>query len=171
VQRCCRMRAAASAVSLVLSMALQPVPGHALERVIIEGERERGEDWAGFDYGPGGVGGGPTGGGEAPIGGDSIDVAGVNPTKDVRCWKGAQSTTSQAIGEYRHGIAMSMYRALVAAGRSQQVGSWFTVTWADGGSTSYQVAQNGAGALLAWGNERETPGDGVVRSGPVCGEG
>lgn len=152
------------------------LPSHAV--VVIRGkkfvqtqsqmEQMLGSIGDGRDFGGGGrESGGRPGGGDA----GSRQVAGANPAKDVRCWTNNSSITSQDSSEYRHGIAMSMYRVHVAAGRTQHVGSWFTVTWADGGTTSYQVVQNGAGALLGWGNERENPGDGVVKAGPVCGKG
>lgn len=99
---------------------------------------------------------------------DIIEIVGIDPTSDIRCFSSGQSTTSRAEGEVRHGLAIQMYRVRVGANRAQRVGTRFSVTWADGGSTSYIVTANGPGALLGWGTEIETPGDGVAKDGPIC---
>lgn len=93
-------------------------------------------------------------------------------TKDVRCYEGAGNvTTSLADPTARWGIASHMASAARASGALRGPGSVFTVTWADGGSTSYRVIGGFGGAALATVETRHNPSDGLLRSGPVCARG
>lgn len=144
----------------MLSGPLQSTSVYALERVEIVGQRED-SDWAGIDYGPGGVGGSATGGGEGIGGSEPVEVAAVDPTKtpDARCnplaTEATKKTTSVAPAESRYAAAQQLYTAIsarnggtgaAAIGRSPQYNYYgtmrptFTMTYADGGSERWVVS-------------------------------
>jgi hypothetical protein len=165
---CVRVRAALLAACMASGCLFQPMSAYALQRVEITGQRE-GEEWTGLDYGPGGVGGAGSSG-EAPIGEESTEVAAVNPVKDVRCYSGPGSdTVSTADPTAKWGIATRMQNAARAAGSGGRAGSLFTVTWADGGSSTYLVTGAIGDAALNMTAVKETVGDGVPKDGAACG--
>jgi hypothetical protein len=66
-----------------------------------------------------------------------------------------------------------MYNVAIAAGNSVKPGGTYTVTWADGGTSSYRVITNSPGvgsAKLDPMATQETFGDGTVKPGPICGK-
>lgn len=89
---------------------------------------------------------------------------------DVRCYQGPGSTTtSTADAEAKHGVAVWVFHNARLTGATR--GSRLTVTWADGGSTTYLVVGGVGTPSISPMAVAETPGSGVVEAGPVCGKG
>lgn len=142
MRRLVRARLSALLTS-ILGSTLQPIPAHALERVVIEGQREWNPDW--FDYGPGGVGGGPSRVADGFGGGDSVEVAAWLEKKgDVRCAPNVsdqtRNTTSRSDVIDRQSAALAVFRSIPISQRKDALaGGFLKVTYADGGSEQWAV--------------------------------
>lgn len=90
--------------------------------------------------------------------------------RDVRCYGGsARTLTSRDDADSKLAAAQGMARVANGARILGGPGSLFTVTWADGGSTTYMVQSNGPTTVpLAPIPVREAPADGVPKPGQVC---
>jgi hypothetical protein len=88
-------------------------------------------------------------------------------TEDVRCYAGnASRSTSCDDADPLWGIANNMYRASAVANPVKRGGE-FTVTWADGGSTTYRVVGGATSGLpLSSVVISHTKGDCVVKPAP-----
>lgn len=90
---------------------------------------------------------------------------------DIRCALGNVTTTSKN-KEDKEAAARLMYQQNLSGGAGVAPGGTYTVTWADGGTSTYQVLNNSPGAsnnhFLANAPVRETFGDGIAKAGGSC---
>jgi hypothetical protein len=93
--------------------------------------------------------------------------------RDVRCSSNSadRDLTSKAEGTSKWATATKMYNVAKGLRQGLAAGQIWTVTWADGGTTSYVVTGAFGDAALGYEPVSESEGDGVVKAGPVCAVG
>jgi hypothetical protein len=93
--------------------------------------------------------------------------------RDVRCSANSadRDVKSNADGSIKWGTATKMYHVARGLRQGLAAGQVWTVTWADGGTSSYVVTGSQGDSALSFTPVSETAGDGVAKDGPACAVG
>lgn len=155
-----------------------PPPDEQWEEIIVTGHKDLNDNGGWFYIGT--SDGGQSGSvswpsADAPDGSNLTQANIIDKAaRDIRCYsaEASRDTVSTADQDVKDGLAQSIASAFAAV-PTNTFGKTFTVTWADNGTSTYQVinpTKNGQ-VHLAIIPTSQTDGNGQVQPGPVCGKG